>query len=140
MARPGQGRSGGYRTLLAFRIETPGPLVTAPGLTIDYRLRILGVPARWRTVIERWRTPAVGDGEAVFVDAQHRGPYAAWWHEHHFYARGDHTLMEDVVYYAPPLGRLGALANRWLVAGQLRRIFGYRAAMIRERFGGVGTA
>ncbi len=120
---------------MAFRIETPWPVVTAPGVTIDYRLRILGIPARWRTVIERWRTPEAGDREAVFVDAQHRGPYRAWWHEHHFYARGDRTLMEDVVYYAPPLGPLGALANRWVVAGQLRKIFGYRAAMIRERFG-----
>ena len=45
---------------------------------------------------------------ARFVDAQHRGPYRAWWHEHHFRADGDRTIMEDRVYYAPPLGGPGA--------------------------------
>jgi uncharacterized protein (TIGR01777 family) len=120
---------------MAFEIETPRPLEMAPDLVIDYRLHILGVPARWRTVIERWSSPRPAATEASFVDAQHRGPYRAWWHEHRFHARGGHTVMEDVVYYAPPLGLLGALANRLMVAGQLRRIFGYRAAMIRQRFG-----
>ena len=79
--------------------------------------------------------PRIGDTTAQFVDAQHLGPYRAWWHEHRFRREGDRTVMEDVVYYAPPFGRLGAIVNRLVVAGQLRRIFGYRAAMIRHRFG-----
>ena len=98
-------------------------------------LQTLGVPARWRTVIETWTPPQVGGDGAQFVDAQHRGPYRAWWHEHRFRREGDRTVMEDVVFYAPPFGVLGAIANRLVVAGQLRRIFGYRAAMIRQRFG-----
>jgi len=122
---------------MAFVIETPRPIAMATDAVIDYRLRILGVPARWRTVIEVWNAPARGDAEAMFVDAQHRGPYRAWWHEHRFHQHGDRTVMEDVVYYAPPLGVLGALANRFLVTGQLRRIFGYRDAMIRQRFGTI---
>lgn len=120
---------------MAFDIETARPIAMAPSTVIDYRLRILGIPGRWRTVIEEWRSPRPEGAEASFVDAQHRGPYRAWWHEHRFHAAGGHTVMEDVVYYAPPLGLLGALANRVMVAGQLRRIFGYRAAMIRQRFG-----
>ncbi len=120
---------------MSFVIETPRPISMAANAVIDYRLRILGVPARWRTVIETWTPPHAGGAEAQFVDAQHRGPYRAWWHEHRFRRNGDRTVMEDVVFYAPPLGLLGAIANRFVVAGQLRRIFGYRAAMIRQRFG-----
>jgi ligand-binding SRPBCC domain-containing protein len=120
---------------MAFQIETPRPIEMATNATIDYRLEILGVPARWRTVIERWSSPRVNASDAVFVDSQHRGPYRSWWHEHHFHERGGKTVMEDVVYYAPPFGPVGAIANRLLIAGQLRRIFGYRAAMIRQRFG-----
>ncbi len=120
---------------MSFVIQTPRPIAMAPKAVIDYRLRILGVPARWRTVIETWTPPQVGDDGAHFVDAQHRGPYRAWWHEHRFRRDGDRTVMEDVVFYAPPFGVIGALANRLVVAGQLRRIFGYRAAMIRQRFG-----
>lgn len=120
---------------MAFEIATPRPIEMADRTEIDYRLKILGVPARWKTVIERWITPR--HGEAMFVDAQHRGPYRAWWHEHRFRARGNRTVMEDVVYYAPPFGVLGALANRLVVAAQLRRIFGFRTAAIRQRFGEV---
>lgn len=120
---------------MRFVIETPRPITMAPNTLIDYRLQILGFPARWRTVIEDWVTPRAGATDAMFVDAQLKGPYRAWWHEHRFRAHGDRTVMEDIVYYAPPLGVLGTLANRLVVEKELRRIFGYRAAMIRQRFG-----
>lgn len=123
---------------MRFHIESPRPIAMRAQAVIDYSLAILGVPAKWRTVIEKWQPPK-GD-EALFVDAQTRGPYRAWWHEHHFHGEGDKTVMEDVVSYAPPLGPLGAIANRLLVERQLRRIFGYRAAMIRQRFGSVSPS
>jgi hypothetical protein len=113
---------------MGFEIQTPRPIAMGEGAVIDYRLRALGAPIRWRTVIERW-TP----GER-FVDAQARGPYRAWWHEHSFAADGDATIMTDTVYYAAPLGPLGRLVNRLLIGDQLREIFGYRAAVIRQRF------
>ena len=109
------------------RIE--GPM--GQGARIEYRLRIAGVPLRWRSRIERW------DHEKVFVDSQERGPYRSWWHEHHFKAKGEQTIVEDRVYYSPPLGLLGRLANRMFIAGQLRETFHYRAAAIRLRFGHV---
>jgi len=43
--------------------------------------------------------------------------------------------MEDHVYYAPPLGELGRLANRWFIVPALRQIFFYRSDVIRLRFG-----
>ena len=99
------------------------------GATIDYRLRVFGIPIGWRTRIECW------DAGKCFVDSQVRGPYRAWWHEHHFFADGTRTVMEDRVYYAVPLGILGRLVNRLIITSQLRAIFSYRAAAIQFRFG-----
>ena len=99
------------------------------GATIDYRLRVFGFWVGWRTRIECW------ESGTCFVDSQERGPYRAWWHEHHFFDEGGHTVMEDRVYYAVPLGLLGRLVNRLFVCRQLRSIFTYRAAAIRFRFG-----
>ncbi len=114
---------------LAFEIvgDPPGELESDD--VIDYKIRVAGVPMRWRTRIEGWQA-GVG-----FVDSQERGPYRAWWHEHRFSEVNGKTVMEDVVHYAPPLGLLGALANRLVVASMLRRIFGFRRQAIRLRFG-----
>jgi uncharacterized protein len=112
---------------MSFRIHQV-PRDLAEGGRIDYRIRVAGVPLAWRTVIERW-VPG-----RCFIDAQTRGPYRSWWHEHHFEARGDGTLMQDRVYYAPPLGLLGRVAQALFVAGQLRGVFGYRAQAIAQRF------
>jgi uncharacterized protein (TIGR01777 family) len=107
------------------RDRPPGPL--SRGVQIDYRIGLGPFPLRWRTILEEW-TP----GES-FCDAQHRGPYRSWWHEHHFEDRGDHTLVVDHVFYSPPLGLVGRLANFLFVAPTLRRIFGYRAEALARR-------
>lgn len=114
---------------MSFRILTPTPVAMQPGTVIDYRIGLGAVPMSWRTVIESWE-PGV-----CFVDAQHRGPYRAWWHEHHFEAAGERTVMRDRVYYAPPLGILGRLAHRLFIGRMLRQIFDYRSTAIRLRFG-----
>ncbi|HTQ08141.1 MAG TPA: TIGR01777 family oxidoreductase [Polyangiaceae bacterium] len=113
---------------LEFRIEgKPGAMEA--GARIDYKIRVGVLPFRWRTRIERHEPPA------RFVDAQERGPYRSWWHEHVFRADGQKTVMEDHVYYALGFGWLGRLAHRLFVASTLRRIFAYRGAAMRLRFG-----
>jgi ligand-binding SRPBCC domain-containing protein len=104
------------------------------GSVIDYRIRVGPTRLRWRTRIEAW-TPG-----SLFVDAQQRGPYRAWWHEHHFEAEGGRTVMEDRVFYALPLGPLGWIAHRLFVAPTLRAIFAFRADAIRLRFRAPGGA
>jgi hypothetical protein len=112
---------------LAFQI-TDAPAQVSRDSTIDYKIRVAGLPLKWRTRIERW-TPGV-----AFVDSQERGPYRAWWHEHKFVERDGKTIMMDTVHYAPPLGPLGAIANKLVVEKMLRKIFGYRRTAIRLRF------
>jgi ligand-binding SRPBCC domain-containing protein len=92
-----------------------------PGALIDYRLRLRGVPIRWRTAITVWEPPH------RFVDEQVRGPYRWWIHEHRFAPAEGGTLATDAVDYGL---RGGRLANRLLVQRDLERIFAFRAATL----------
>ena len=112
---------------LAFRVTTPGPIVMGAGTLIDYRLRLHGVPVRWRTRIETWQPPA------RFVDVQVRGPYALWEHTHAFEPAGeDGVVIRDRVRYALPFGPLGRLAHALFVRRDLERIFDYRRLAVAE--------
>lgn len=111
---------------LRFEVLTPGPIEMRPGALIDYRLRLRLIPIRWRTRITVWEPPR------RFVDEQLRGPYRLWIHEHTFEEDGDGTLCGDFLRYAVPFG---ALANRLMVARDVRKIFAYRERRLQEIFG-----
>lgn len=112
---------------LGFAITTQRPLEMREGARIDYRLRLHGIPIRWRTVIEEWE-PGVR-----FVDRQLSGPYRLWHHTHEFEdLGGGRTLMRDAVRYALPFGVLGEMAHWLLVRGDLADIFSHRHDRIRE--------
>ena len=116
---------------LRFRVVTEGEIRMSRGTRIDYRLRLRGLPLRWRSEITAWEPPH------RFVDEQLVGPYRSWIHEHRFGleerpGRGPVLIASDEVRYQAPGG---ALVERLLVAPDLKRIFRYRAARLRERFG-----
>ncbi|GAO04363.1 SRPBCC family protein [Anaeromyxobacter sp. PSR-1] len=111
---------------LRFRVLTPAPIAMRPGARIDYALSLFGIPMRWRTRIAVWE-PGVR-----FVDEQERGPYALWRHTHAFEARGDATVVRDLVEYALPLGPLGTLAHVLFVRRALRAIFDHRREATRR--------
>lgn len=110
---------------LHFRVLTPSPLEIRQGTLIDYRLRLHGIPIRWRSEICDWEPPF------RFVDQQLRGPYRLWWHEHTFEAREGGTLVGDHVRYRAPGG---AFIDRLFVRPDLRRIFDYRHQRLCEIF------
>ena len=111
---------------LHFRIVTPSPIAMREGTLIDYRLRVHGIPLRWRTRINVWQPPH------RFVDEQLHGPYRRWIHEHTFEARDGGTLARDLVRYAVPFD---FIAHRWLVRPDVEKIFEYRAKALQRRFG-----
>jgi ligand-binding SRPBCC domain-containing protein len=113
---------------MKFRIEGQVPAM-GEGAIITYRVRIGLLPVRWKSRIVSWN-PA-----RSFADVQESGPYRMWRHEHAFTAQGARTVMQDRVYYTPPISVLAGLANKLFVARSLRRIFKYRADIIRLRFG-----
>jgi ligand-binding SRPBCC domain-containing protein len=98
------------------------------GTTIEYRLKLHGLPISWLTQIEEW------EPGRRFVDAQLRGPYALWHHTHDFEpAPGGGTVMRDTVRYALPFGPAGTLAHRLFVRRDLERIFDFRTAEVARR-------
>jgi ligand-binding SRPBCC domain-containing protein len=113
---------------LGFRVTTPEPIEMAAGTLIEYRLRLHGIPIRWRTRIAVWEPPH------RFVDVQLRGPYALWEHTHTFEPDGaGATIIRDRVRYRLPLGPLGGLAHAALVRRDLRRIFDFRRDAVAAR-------
>jgi hypothetical protein len=114
---------------LHFQILTSGANTMRAGTLIDYRLRWRWVPIRWQTEIRSWGPPF------RFVDAQLRGPYQLWEHEHTFEAVAEGTLMRDVVRYALPFGFLGRLAHCGLVRRDLDSIFDYRTRKVATLLG-----
>jgi ligand-binding SRPBCC domain-containing protein len=109
---------------LRFRIvEAPERL--GRGSLLRYRLRLFGVPIRWRTEIAEWTPPR------SFADVQLSGPYPLWVHAHRFTPVPQGTEVYDHVRYRVPGGPLAGVAQRLLVAGWLDEIFDYR----RERLG-----
>ncbi len=113
---------------LGFRVVTERPLDLRPGAVIDYRLRLHGIPVRWRTRIEAFDPPH------SFVDVQVAGPYRLWHHTHVFEPDGrGGTIVRDRVRYALPLGPLGALAHAAFVRRDLRRIFDFRQKAVAAR-------
>lgn len=106
-----------------------GPL--GEGVTIDYKLRLHGIPLRWRSELTDWELGV------RFVDRAVTGPFRVWHHQHLFEADGDGTKMTDIVHYALPLGRLGRFFGGWMVDRDVRRIFAFREQTIRDHFKGA---
>jgi ligand-binding SRPBCC domain-containing protein len=111
---------------LGVRVLSPGPIRMAVGTTIEYRLRLRGVPLRWRTMITGWDPPH------GFAERQMHGPFHSCAMEHRFTACDGGTRMLDSVEF-DVLG--GAWISRLYVGPEFARIHAYRARRLRERFG-----
>lgn len=111
---------------LGFVIRTPLPLEMRAGLEIDYRIRLLGLPLRWRSRIAAWDPPR------RFVDLQLVGPYRWWHHTHDFEEVPEGTRILDRVEYALPFPPFGDLAHPLFVRPNLERIFRHRSRVIGE--------
>ena len=111
---------------LKFEVLTPAPIAMRPGMPIDYRIRVHGLPIRWRTEIAEWDPPR------QFVDRQLRGPYTLWHHTHTFMERDGGTLCLDCVRYRP---RGGALINWLFMRRDVERIFQYRQQRMQALLG-----
>jgi ligand-binding SRPBCC domain-containing protein len=118
---------------LHFEILSEKPVVMATGTIIDHRLRLHGIPIRWRTLIDRWDPPH------GFTDSQQRGPYATWIHTHSFTAVDGGTLARDHVRYRVGYGPIGNLALRLFVARDIERIFDFRRDAIHRLLTGPAS-
>ena len=114
---------------LHFSVESPRPIDMHAGTLIDYKLRLHGLPIRWRSKISDWEPPF------QFVDEQVKGPYRYWYHLHTFDETARGTLIRDVVHYAVPCG---FITHPLLVRRDLTKIFGFRREKMSHIFTPVG--
>ena len=99
------------------------------GMIISYIVKpLMGIPMKWVTEITQVRT---GD---YFIDEQRVGPYSMWHHQHILEEVDGGVMMKDIVTYQPPLGILGRIMNKLVIARQLESIFSYRKKVIDQLF------
>ncbi len=114
---------------LNFRVTSKERVVMREGAEIDYKIRWLGIPISWKTLITAYDPPF------SFVDEAIEGPYVFWRHHHTFAEQPEGTLVTDVVDYALPFGPVGQLVHRLVVGRQLRQIFAFRQKALRQLLG-----
>jgi ligand-binding SRPBCC domain-containing protein len=120
---------------LSFRVMTEGEIRMGAGVEIDYRIRIAGIPARWRSLISRWE-PGVS-----FVDEQLVGPYRWWHHTHTFSPHDGGARITDRIEYAVSGWILEPAIHALFVRKRLEGIFEYRREQIGRIFAdGEATA
>lgn len=110
---------------MGFKLLTPGPIDMRRGIVLEYRIRPLGLPMRWRSRIDTWDPPH------EFSDSQAKGPFRSWEHSHRFLPTHTGTRVIDHVVYRVPGGRL---AENLFVRKQLLDQFQYRTDRMREYF------
>lgn len=116
---------------LAFRILTPSPVVIENDSLLDYTIRWMGLPIRWRTRIIDWTPPR------QFIDLQIRGPYTLWHHQHTFTPSHEGTVCTDRVIYKIPGGPMAPLVHGAIIRKQLLGIFRFRRQAITRDLGWV---
>lgn len=113
---------------LNFRVLTPRPIEMHAGRLIDYKLRLRGLPIRWKTKISAW------EPNERFVDEALKSPYKFWHHEHLFEPCEDGTRVIDIVHYGVPGGDL---IHSLFVRREVQKIFEYRQQVLRGTFPAV---
>ena len=113
---------------LNFNITTPLPVKMKKGALIDYKIKLHGVPFKWKTEITEWNPPY------RFVDTQIKGPYKIWIHEHIFTTAEDSTIITDIVSYLPSGWILEPIIHKLIVKKKLEDIFDYRQSKIKSIF------
>jgi ligand-binding SRPBCC domain-containing protein len=124
---------------LKFTIAMPAPLPQIKqGTTLDYTIRWMGLPMKWRTRIIEFDPPR------QFIDLQIRGPYALWHHQHTFEPRDGggnsaQTVCFDRVIYQLPVPLLRRVVHAAFVRRQLTEIFRFRRKVIGDHLGWVAA-
>lgn len=111
-------------------ITSEVPAKIYAGLLISYRMKaVFGIPMTWLSEICHCEEPR------YFIYQQRIGPFKFWSHEVRLTENGQEVVLEDIMFYAMPLGGLGAILNKLLIADRLDRIFAVRRDAIAAKWG-----
>jgi ligand-binding SRPBCC domain-containing protein len=115
---------------LNFRVTSAERVYMRQGAEIQYTIRWLKLPIRWKTRITEYNPPH------SFVDEQENGPYISWRHQHTLESTPEGTKVTDEVQYTLPFGLLGRFVHAAIIRRQLLAIFRYRQRELGNMFGG----
>ncbi len=115
---------------LHIRLLTPSPGRVATGTVLEYRVRLFGLPARFRCFVREFDPPA------RFLATQVRGPFDRWEHRGLLLEDGEGTWLEDRITYKLPLGLLANPA-RGLARRGLRAAWRHRRARLAASLGPI---
>lgn len=113
---------------LHFEMITKLPISIKKGTVIDYKIKIAGIPFKWKTEITEWNPPY------SFEDTQVKGPYKIWIHKHKFESKNGFTLMTDIINYLSPGGIFEFVPHRLFVKKKVESIFDFREKSLIKIF------
>lgn len=96
------------------------------GQSVTWEATHFGVRQRLTSVITAFDRPR------FFQDEMIEGAFASFIHDHMFESADSITTMTDVVHFAAPLGPLGYLSERLLLAGYLERFIAKRGEAVKH--------
>src|SRR5688500_16191439 len=86
------------------------------GEQVTWEARHFGIRQRLTAKITSYDRPR------HFQDSMVKGAFRSFVHDHHFEPVADGTMVRDVLTFASPLGILGKLVDRLLMAAYLQRL------------------
>lgn len=113
---------------LSFRIDSQSTDKIEEGTEFIYKLKIHGVPAKWKTVITNWNPPY------EFVDYQQKGPYQVWFHSHLFIPYQNGTILVDEVKFILPFSFISNFLVGWFIKFDVKNIFKHRYQYIKDYY------
>lgn len=111
---------------LKFEMQSEHEAKMLAGIEFDYKLKVRGIPLKWRSRITEWDPPN------RFADEQIKGPYNLWVHTHSFEEQDRNTVVRDHIQYSVPGG---SIINSLFVRRDVEKIFKYRGDKLTEIFG-----
>ena len=90
------------------------------GEFVTWRAKHFGITWTMTSVITEWDRPR------RFVDEQRKGPFKEFRHEHRFTPGEGGTILDDDVMFAAPLGPLGRIAERLVLARYMPHLIDVR--------------
>jgi ligand-binding SRPBCC domain-containing protein len=103
------------------------------GEFVTWQARHFGITWKMTSTITEWDRPH------RFVDEQRKGPFKSFRHEHLFEPVEHGTRLVDNVEFQAPLGLLGRIAERLVLARYLRHLIDVRNAFLVTEATRVGA-
>ena len=94
--------------------------------TVTWQARHLFKTRQFTSKITEMQSPV------SFTDEMVKGDFTSFYHEHHFKAAQNGTIMIDLVNFETPYGILGKIANRLFLTSYIEKLLTKRNEVIKE--------